>query len=195
MKNDQFSKNRRSLLLAGVATLAVPEIVSAATKGYGIKGQLAPELDISSWIDGQGKPASFKLADQLGKFVMLECWQAWCPGCHSHGFPTLQKVYAAFKDSKHFMAAGVQTTFEGYATNTADKMRKMQIRYELPIVMGFDAGDPDTGSHPTTMVNYRTGGTPWAVLVSPDGYVLYNDFGMDGDNAIRYISAEIEKLG
>ena len=76
-----------------------------------------------------------------------------------------------------------------------DKMRKMQIRYELPIVMGFDAGDPGTGSHPTTMVNYRTGGTPWAVLISPDGYVLYNDFGMDGDNAIRYISAEIEKLG
>jgi thiol-disulfide isomerase/thioredoxin len=195
MKDNQFSEKRRALLLAGAAVLAVPELVSAAKKGYGIEGQLAPELEISNWIDGQGNPATFKLADQRGKFILLECWQAWCPGCHSHGFPTLRQVYSAFKDSAYFAAVGVQTTFEGYATNTADKMREMQIRYELPIAMGFDAGDPNTGDHPSTMVNYRTGGTPWAILISPDGYVLYNDFGMDGDNAISYLDTEIEKLG
>lgn len=194
MNSPFFSKSRRSLLLAGAATLAVPELVSAAAKGYGIEGQLAPELDVANWIDGQGAPGSFSLQGQGGKFVLLECWQAWCPGCHSHGFPTLQKVYGALKNSDYFVAVGVQTTFEGYATNTADKMREMQTRYDLPISMGHDAGDPSTGRRPTTMTNYHTGGTPWVILISPEGYVLYNDFGMDGDKAIAYLRAEIAIL-
>jgi hypothetical protein len=44
------------------------------------------------------------------------------------------------------------------------------------------------------MVNYRTGGTPWVVLISPQAYVLYNDFGMDGDSAVAYLKAEIGKI-
>ena len=195
MKNDPCSKTRRSLLLGGIATLAIPKLVKATANGYGIEGQIAPELDVSQWIDGEGKPGSFALSEHRGKFVMLECWQAWCPGCHSHGFPTLQQVYAAFNDSPYFVAVGVQTTFEGYFTNTPDKMREIQERYDLPIFMGFDAGDSDTGKRPTTMTNYRTGGTPWVVLISPEGRVLYNDFGIDGNRAISYLSAELEKSG
>ncbi len=194
MKNKAISKSRRSVLLAGAALMSTPKLLTAATSGYGIEGKIAPEFEISEWIDGEGKPGSFTLAEQRGKFVLLECWQAWCPGCHSHGFPTLQKVYAAFKKSDYFIAVGVQTTFEGYASNTPDKMREMQKRYSLPIAMGFDAGDQVNGTHPSTMINYRTGGTPWVVLISPQGRVLYNDFGMDGDSAVAYLSSEIAKI-
>ncbi len=174
--------------------MSAPKLVTAAASGYGIEGKIAPEFEISQWIDGEGQPGSFVLAEQRGKFVLLECWQAWCPGCHSHGFPTLQKVYAAFKESDYFIAVGVQTTFEGYASNTPDKMREMQKRYDLPITMGFDAGDQVNGTHPSTMINYRTGGTPWVVLISPGGRVLYNDFGMDGDSAVAYLNSEIAKI-
>jgi thiol-disulfide isomerase/thioredoxin len=194
IKTKPFSEKRRSLLVTGAATLAVPGFVKSDAGDYGIEGQIAPELEVRQWIDGQGNPGSFSLAEQRGKFVLLECWQAWCPGCHSHGFPTLQKVYAALQDSDYFIAVGVQTTFEGYASNTPDKMREMQKRYDLPISMGFDAGDPKTGRRPSTMVNYRTGGTPWVVLISPQAYVLYNDFGMDGDSAVAYLKSEIGKI-
>ena len=189
-----FFKTRRKVLLAAASGLVMPKLLSAEPKAYGIVGQLAPELKITHWIDVEGNPGEFTLANHRGKYVFLECWQSWCPGCHSHGFPTLKKIYAALKDSDYFIAVGIQTTFEGYASNMPDKMREMQNRYDLPIIMGHDAGDQAKHTYPTTMQNYRTGGTPWAILISPDGYVLYNDFGLDGDNAIAYLKAGIEKI-
>lgn len=188
------SKPRRAFLLAASAALLVPEPLKAAKPGYGIRGQIAPELEVSGWIDGQGEPITFKLNQQRGKFVFIELWQTWCPGCHSHGFPTLQKIYAEFKQSEYFVPVGIQTTFEGYTVNTADKLRTMQERYELPILMGHDAGDGESGVRPKTMTSYRSGGTPWAILISPDGIVLFNDFGIDADAAITYLRAEISKL-
>ncbi len=177
------------------ASLLIPIPATSAAQKNGITGQAAPELDVGTWIDGQGNNTRFNLSAQRGKFVFLELWQAWCPGCHSHGFPTLQNIYAEFKDSEHFIAVGIQTTFEGYSVNTVDKLRIMQQRYDLPIIMGHDAGDAQTGRRPNTMVSYRSGGTPWAILISPDGIVLYNDFGIDSQGAIDYLRTEIAALG
>ena len=140
---------------------------------------------VSEWIDGDGKPTSFKLSEQKGKFIFMEFWQAWCPGCHAHGFPSLKKMTDALSDNKHFVSIAIQTTFEGFSTNTADQMQVMQKRYDLPIIMGHDAGNEE--AHPYTMKSYRSGGTPWAVLISPEGKVIYNDFSIQPESAIAYI--------
>jgi len=66
-------------------------------------------------------------------------------------------------------------------------VRELQLRYDLPITMGHDVGTDLTGNHPLSMINYRTGGTPWLILVSPDGYVVYNDFHVDADSLIEYV--------
>jgi len=127
MKN--ICHNRRKLLKAGAASAAavlLPINAFAAKHNYGIVGTKAPELEISDWIDGAGKPTSFKLADHRGKFVFMEFWQSWCPGCHAHGFPTLKKISDAFKANEHFTAVAIQTTFEGHTVNTSDKMREIQ---------------------------------------------------------------------
>ena len=189
--------NRRKLLKAGAASAAavlLPINAFAAKHNYGIVGTKAPELEISDWIDGAGKPTSFKLADHKGKFVFMEFWQSWCPGCHAHGFPTLKKISDAFKDNQHFTAIAIQTTFEGHAVNTSDKMREIQKRYDLDIVFGHDAGDPKSHGHPKTMVDYRSGGTPWAVLISPEGKVLFNDFHINPEGAIQLLHEEIKKM-
>lgn len=39
------------------------------------------------------------------------------------------------------------------------------------------------------MARYRTGGTPWTVIVSPDGGVVYDGFRVDGDKAIEFFKA------
>ena len=194
----QFCYNRRKHLKAGVASAAailLPATALAAKKhDYGIAGKLAPELEISDWIDGSGKSTSFKLADHRGKFVFMEFWQSWCPGCHAHGFPTLKKISDAFKNSEHFTAIAIQTTFEGHTVNTSDKMREIQKRYDLDIVFGHDEGDPKSHGHPKTMMDYRSGGTPWAVLISPEGKVLFNDFHINAEGAIQLLEQEIKKL-
>ena len=194
MNTTKFSTSRRAILGATASALLLPTLLHADSRNYGITGQIAPELDVPIWINGEGDPGGFELSAQRGKFVFLELWQAWCPGCHSHGFPTLQRIYAEFKDSPFFMPVGIQTTFEGYLINTEGKLKTMQQRYELPIVMGHDAGDSDTGRRPNTMISYLTGGTPWAILISPKGKVLYNDFSIDADAAIDYLRDEIDRL-
>jgi thiol-disulfide isomerase/thioredoxin len=193
----QFSNKRRNFLLASGAVVLAPEILAlntaqAASNGYGIVGKQAPELKVGEWIDGKGKPTSFKLSDHKGKFVFLEFWQAWCPGCHKHGFPTLKKLVDEFNDSEHFVPVAIQTTFEGFSVNNAKQMRAIQMRYDLDIIFGHDEGSEE--KHPHTMRSYRSGGTPWAVLISPEGEVLYNDFGIDPDGAVAFLKKAIDKL-
>jgi peroxiredoxin len=51
---------------------------ASANTQYGILGQVAPELELNSWIDGNGKPMEpVKLKDYRGKVVYLYFFQDW----------------------------------------------------------------------------------------------------------------------
>lgn len=162
--------------------------VTAATSKYGIRGQIAPELQVDYWIDENGAPATFKLADYEGKWVFLKCFQSWCPGCHSHGFPALKQISDALAGNQQIVFAGIQTVFEGHSVNTIDKVREIQLQYDLRMPMGHDPG-PRGGSS-ITMVNYRTGGTPWMILISPDREVIFNDFSINAEKAIEFLAGQ-----
>lgn len=41
------------------------------------------------------------------------------------------------------------------------------------------------------MTNYRTGGTPWLVLIDPDGAVVFNDFHVNAEGLIQYVREQI----
>ncbi len=173
----------------GAAVVCFPLRV-VARADYGIVGRSAPELQIDYWIDRNGGRTSFDLAGTRGDWVFLKCWQDWCPGCHSHGFPALKKIADAFIHNPQVTVVGIQTTFEGFGTNTREKVRKIQLQYKLPITMGHDSGDPDGDYRPSTMRNYRTGGTPWMILIDPAGVVVFNDFSIDAERLIEFLSEE-----
>ncbi len=158
---------------------------------YGILGQHAPEIKLDYWIDSRGNTADYSIYNQQGKWVYLYCFQDWCPGCHSHGFPALHKLSQAFPDQSAISIVAVQTVFEGFWSNTQDDVRKLQIQYDLKIPMGHDPGDPDNDHRPKTMKNYRTGGTPWTIIIQPDGRVAFNDFHINIDKFITYISENV----
>jgi len=124
--------------------------------------------------------------------VYLKCFQAWCPGCHSSGFPTLRAVQDAYGDHPRVSLAAVQTVFEGFGTNTRDKIPEIRERYGLSVPIGHDAGDPDGDRLPVTMRRYRTGGTPWLVLIDPAGQVVFDGFHADPDTLIDWLG---ERLG
>lgn len=156
---------------------------------YGIVGQPAPALDLNNWIDGEGQPTQVRLSDQRGKVVLLYFFQHWCPGCHSHGFPTLQTLQRTFKGDEKVVLLAVQTVFEGHSYNSQDKVRVNQLEYDLTLPMAHDAGDHDL---PQTMRNYRSGGTPWKVIIDPDGTVVYNDFHIDVHDLINRLKSAQE---
>lgn len=188
MPNTRRTFMKNSLLGATALALSNPALSAHAASGYGIVGQKAPELDIDYWIDGSGKSTSFKLSQHKNKWIFLKCFQSWCPGCHSHGLPALKKISDAMQDNPKIVFAAIQTVFEGFSTNTRDKVRKTQLQYDLQIPMGHDAGSE--GRAPATMVSFRTGGTPWMILINPQGLVVYNEFNIDADKAIEYLSRE-----
>lgn len=187
--------NARRQFMAGASALVGSALVPAVAESQdqsvrrvrGIEGETAPELELDYWIDANGDPSSFSVKDSKGKWVFLKCFQNWCPGCHKTGFPALKAFADKFHGHPEVAIAGIQTVFEGYNSNTIEDVRKLQLQYELPVVMGHDEGDPNTYELPSTMRNYRTGGTPWMILIAPDGRVVFNDFQVNPKLLIEYV--------
>jgi len=192
--------SRRDLLKAGAAgalSTVLLGSVKAAEPARGIVGQAAPELNIPYWVDGNGnKAAAFSVAANRGKWVFLKCFQHWCPGCHSSGFPSLQQLVAKFGEHPQVAIAAIQTTFEGFSTNNRAALVKNQQRYNLAIPFGHDTGDEsaphgDSRRYPNTMLSYRTGGTPWMVLINPEGRVVFNDFHINMQKLIALLEQQL----
>ena len=155
---------------------------------YGVEGYQAPELMVPLWVNQKGeKTAPIKLENYSANFKVLYCFQAWCPGCHSRGLPALKKMVEALKDSTHVTFLAIQTVFEGKHANTFERMVEIQKEYDLAIPFGHDEGNEQTQNISSTMMNYRTGGTPWFILIDQQGTVIFNDFHLNEDKAIEYL--------
>ena len=183
--------SRRSLIKSGLAalgSLSIPPALAATQQRYGIVGRPAPELKVDYWIDARGNEAdkAFRLSDHQDKWVFLKCFQSWCPGCHSHGLPAVKQISDALADNPQVVFAGIQTVFEGRSVNTIDKVRETQLQYELNFPMGHDPGL----GRSLTMIDYRTGGTPWMILITPSRHVVFNDFSINADKAIEFLQNE-----
>ena len=156
----------------------------------GIVGQKAPELKVKQWIDAEGKVTEpVHLADYKGKFIVLYSFQAWCPGCHSKGLPALKQMTDELKDNSNVAFMAIQTVFEGAHANTYERMVEIKDQYAIGVPFGHDPGDEGTSRRKTssTMKSYRSGGTPWYILIDQEGFVVFNDFHLDVDKAIAYL--------
>lgn len=188
---DRCNIGRRRSLRALMAVPFAPFAITAFGARRSMVGQTAPELHAAFWIDAEGEPTQFSLMAQRGRWVHIKCWQSWCPGCHSHGFPALQRMVRAFEGDARVVNVAVQTVFEGHGINSADKVRETQLQYDLPIVFGHDPGEGQSYGRPMTMRNFRTGGTPWHILIDPRGQVVFDGFSLNTDAAIAHIRSEL----
>jgi len=194
-----FSNNLRG---RQIALILIPVLiaflgsmkVAVAYEKYGIRGKIAPELDLQGWIDGNGRDRKpLKLSDLRGKIIYLYFFQAWCPGCQSHGFPTLKTLSERFGSNANVAFVAVQTVFEGFHFNTRAKLRESQLTYGIRVPMAHDAGTPGEDHLPTTMRRYRSGGTPWTVIIDHSGTVVYNQFHIEVEQATVMIQDLIQK--
>ncbi len=154
----------------------------------GIEGRKAPAWEVPLWMNLPEEMKGLEVQDLEGRVVYLYLFQSWCPGCHSHGFPTLQAVEERFRDNPEVVFVAVQTVFEGFGTNTEQRAKDSVEEYGLQIPVGHVEGDEE-GS-PGIMRRYRTGGTPWTVLIDRQGVVRFNGFSIEPEAAIR----AVEKL-
>ena len=157
-----------------------------SSKKYGIVGQEAPTFDVKQWIDKEGNPMeeAIQLTDNAGKVKVIYGFQSWCPGCHSHGLPALQKMVKVMEGNNEIAFLAIQTVFEGHSINTFDKIIEVQQKYDLKIPFGHDTGDESTRNRSNIMYHYRTGGTPWFIIIDQDDKVIFNDFHVDVNKTI-----------
>ncbi|MDG2422431.1 MAG: redoxin family protein [Phycisphaerales bacterium] len=139
----------------------------------GIGGRPAPAWQVDEWFNLPEGSQDLDVSDLQGKVIYLYGFQSWCPGCHSRGFPTLKALIEKYKGNDKVAFVAVQTVFEGYTTNTPAKAKSTGERYELDIPIGH-SGRP--GKPSRLMRSYRTGGTPWTIIIDRNGIVRYNDF-------------------
>ncbi len=153
----------------------------------GISGRPAPSWQVDTWYSLPEGIETLDVDAFRGKVLYVYCFQSWCPGCHSHGFPTLQTVSRHFADAEDVAFVAIQTVFEGYASNTVPDGQRAMDDYDLSIPWAQTEGQDH--QPPPFMRDYRTGGTPWVILIDPQGIVRFDGFGIEPAQAIKAINS------
>ena len=162
------------IFLAAITAKAAP----------GITGQTAPKWGVSEGRQLPEGKTSLDIEDFKGKVLYLFCFQSWCPGCHSRGFPTLKMLVDAYAGDDDVAFVAVQTVFEGFGVNSPERGWEAAEKFNLKIPFGH-SGTSEKRS--TLMQHYRTGGTPWAIIIDQKGRVVFNDFHIESQRASRLI--------
>ena len=153
-------------------------------RGASIVGNKAPAWEVETWFNLPNGEVALALDDLAGKVVYLNCFQSWCPGCHSSGLPTVKKVADRYAGHDDVAVLAVQTVFEGFSTNTPEAARRTGEEFGLAIPVGHE-GTPSNRS--TIMRGYRTRGTPWTIIIDRKGTVRYSDFHIRPQQAFAMI--------
>ena len=168
--------------------------ISITVANAGITGKEAPEFGDLKWYDGNDKlmTKTPKVKELRGKFIILKFWQSWCPGCLSRGLPTLYKFQEHFKDNGKVKIFAIQTVFEGFKTNSKSKIKQIRKRFKLTIPMAHDDGASHKKKRSVIMDRYRSGGTPWFVIINQGGKVVFDGFHLDFNKTVKYIEQSLK---
>ena len=194
--------------LAGILATAGLAGLLAGQQGarYGIVGRAAPGWGNLRWQQLPKGKTSLSLSELRGKVVYVYCFQAFCPNCKTHGFPLLKRMRERFAKHDDVAFVAIQTVFEGFDHNTLDAGVALAKRFVTDVPIGFDDGSrgqaAGAGSEQRRgrskraarmsriVREWRTGGTPWTVLIDRNGVVRFNAYSsrIKDDDVARAIS-------
>lgn len=167
-----------------VLSFGFGDLDASARGPRGIVGKMAPALTVDRWFNLPVGKRTVDVSAYKDDVLVMFFFQSWCPGCHSRGFPTLQKLQKHYAGMRNVKFLAIQTVFEGFGTNTAERAKAETQRLGLTIPIGHDAGG---GRGSRVMKRYRSGGTPWFVIVAKDGIVRFDGFHVATAQAKRLI--------
>jgi len=88
----------------------------------------------------------------------------------------------------------ILATGTNQASGTTEKYGiRGQKAPELTLDTWIDAGNSASDRPPQTMLNYRSAGTPWTVIIDREGTIVYNQFHIEVEKAVALIKALLEK--
>ena len=165
-------------------TLTLFLVTSLLADSPRLLGQKAPSFGEIEWI--QSFKDDLDIGDLKGKVVYISTFQDVCPYCHQFGLPALQELYELYKDEKDMQFIAIQTAFEDDSENDITSAKTVIKDYNL---VGMPVGNSKTDEYdrPIFMDTYRTGGTPWVIIIDKDGIIQYSDFQIHLDLAMAML--------
>ncbi len=163
-------------LFAALIAFAIPAQSQEPNKG--IEGASAPPLGVSTWIQLPEGKERLGIPDFKDQVVVILCFQSTCVACEKREFPVLKQLVEEFEGQDGVSFLAIQTPFENFATNSELQLKPTAEEHGLDIPFGHLAKTQDTYS---INVAYKTGGTPWWIVIDREGKVVFNDFTMAPD--------------
>lgn len=139
--------------------------------------QKAPSFEVKEWI--QSYKDDLDIDDLKGKVVYIATFQDVCPYCHEHGLPSLKELHEYYKDDKDVQFLAIQTPFEDEDGNDESTAKSVIKEYALTMPVGNSKRDQY--DRPIFMDNYRTGGTPWVIIIDKKGIIRYSSLWLHED--------------
>ena len=137
---------------AGQPERAIPSLAGERAGLVGVPdGQAAPDFSVKLF-DG----ATFRLAEQRGRAVVLNFWASWCPPCRAE-MPYFETTYRAYRErGVDFVGVTVQ---DDQADSQAF-LKELSVSYPS----GADEGNQ-------IALRYQLTGLPTTVFINRDGII------------------------
>lgn len=159
-----------SILIAGVVVLFYTGKKGAdLPQSKAIVGFRAPDLALK---DSSGK--DYNLTGQKGRVLFLNFWASWCEPCRTE-MPSIQALYARFKDDKRFQMLTV--LYKDDYSKAANYMKENGFQFPLFL-------DPDS----KTATAYGITGVPETYILDKNGILKKRILGPEDWNSTRVVS-------
>jgi len=144
------------------------------------KSSKAQEFFGLEWFDkDEKKMPHIRLKDLKGKLTFINVFLKTCPGCpKSHKI--FKKLIDKYKDRKDIQFLGVQSVSYGHKQNTERHLHEIRKKYGYKFPMAQD-------NQAVFIMQYGAGGTPWNIVLGPEGTIEHNYFFISESDADKYV--------
>ncbi len=142
--------------------------------------------DVVGWVNLPPGKSDLGPKDFRGRVIVLFFWQKTCPGCQSHLLPLMRQAAERLGADPRVALVAVQTAFKDFETNTPAAVREVAERLGLGFPMGHAGAK---GTPPQVLIRYQARGTPWIVLIDPQGVIRRSQSYLPIDDLVRAVEA------
>lgn len=135
----------------------------------------APDWEVTEWINSN--PGDIR--SNLGKVIVIDFFQLWCPGCNTFTGPLMQQWQQRFSDeilAGDLLLLKIHTVFEGHDYQNTDRLKSYLVEKDITMPVGVDR-HLKNNYLPETKKRYETKGTPEVVMIDRQGKIRFQVFG------------------